>query len=194
MDIAALRDAVIAETGAPHLSAMIERAVKSVILTAHKSGYYLRDLVSDNNVIPGSPSTEVSQALPTRFRMFDCIELVDLSTGVRLEKKFDVVTPDSSLQFDGSRLSYCYWVEGSNVILKSYDVIQRISWSWYQNPDLSATNKTTWITTDYEQDLIDGACAYVYLKRGDKSSAQIYASLWSDHLRKIVAENTVIQI
>jgi len=194
MDIAALTAAVISETGKPHQSALIERAVKSVILKAHQSDYYQRDLTSDDNVVPGSPAIAVVEELPTRFRKFESIELLDASTGVSLGKYFDPVLPSSSLQYDGNLIPYHYWVEGANVKLFSEISIDRLGWSWYQNPDLSTTAKTTWITANYEQDIIDGASAYVYLKAGDKSSASIYADFFNGFIRRLRAENLLVQI
>lgn len=194
MDIATLTAAVISETGKPHMSALVERAVKSIVLRAHQSDYYPRDLVSDNAVVPGSPSTTVIEALPDRWRKFESIELLDASTGVSLEKYFNAVLPSSAMQFDGTVFPYCYWVEGTNVKLFSEVSIDRLGWYWYANPDLSTTAKTTWITENYEQDIIDGASAYVYLKAGDKDSASIYANFFASFIARLRAENLIVQL
>jgi len=190
MDLAALIAAVTEDTGRPEASkaGLISRAVSYTVLRAHQTDFYPRDRVFDGNVVPVSPSTAVIQALPTRWRKFDQIEIVDLSTGVSLGKKLSLQTPDDTEYFDGTELPNYYWVAGDNVHMFSTTTIQRVAWWWYQNPDLSTTSKSTWITNQWPQTIIDGAVAYVHAKLGDKSMSDTYIQLFQDALRTIRAE------
>ena len=200
MDIQALKDAVIEETGRPDKAAMIERAVKAIVLIAHNYDSYPQDRVSAI-VVPGVAGKIVTEALPTRWRVFEIIAPL-AADGTTLKKKFKRRSPDNTMAFEGTNLTEHFHVAGQTVVMESLDEIVNIGWSFFQDPDISTLAKTTWITLKYGQELIDGANAYVYKKLGDEKTAKDYRDLWlgnprlriEGHLDKITRENLIEDI
>ena len=174
-------DNVEAETNRVDKTAMITRAVKAVILKAHALDYFPQDRVSAV-ITPSSPGLIVTEALPTRWRKFDIIAPLS-SAGVSLKKKFTRRDPDDMMYFDGERISDHFHVVGSNVIMESEDSIVKVGWTYYTYPEVSTLSSSTWMTLRYEQELTDGALAYVYKKLGDESTARDYRDLWQGNAR-----------
>ena len=195
MDLAAIASAVLDETGRPEKATMVARAVKAVVLKAHETDYFPQDLVVGSATTPaGGVSTLTSAALPSRFRKFSSIEVVS-SAGASFSPRvfLPFKTPDNILQFDGTELNSYAYLAGSVVILKHSSDIAKYRMTYWAAPDVSATDKTTWITSNssYEQDLIDGACAYVYRKLGDTDTVRGYLQMWQEFQARLRAENMI---
>lgn len=189
MNLSDIRAAVLEETNRTDKSAMILRAVRSIVLQAHRIEDFQRDLVKDNAVYPASPGNDILVSLPTRWRRFERIDIVDLATGVFTGNKYSWIEPDDNNQFNPALLPNYYWVEGAQVKLTSYTAASRLAWWYYADPDLAQDTASTWITTRYSQDIIDGAIGYVYRKLGDTESARNYLQLWAEFRQRLVADN-----
>lgn len=189
-----IKDAVLIETGRVDKDALIERAVKNIVLMAHKIDFFPEDRKVDDNVVPGTPALVISEALPLRWRKFSLIEPLT-SGGIRYateyKRHFHVKDPENIFDFNNEIVTEYFYVLGQTVVMESDTQIDRLRWVWYEYPDIATMSNSTWLTNLYEQELIDGVCAYVYRKLGDIASARSYHDLWREHRQRIQSEHLI---
>ena len=87
------------------------------------------------------------------------------------------------MYFEGDNITEHFHVIDGFVVCESKDTIVNVGWTYYTYPDVATLNKESWLQTLYEQELIDGALAWVYKKLGDETTAKGYRDLWSGNPR-----------
>lgn len=203
MDIDELVAAVEIDTGRPDKSALIGRSVRAMVLKAHQLDYFPQDRVSEIKTA-GTPAKSITEALPTRWRKFELVRpLTTLDVPVLGIHKFTRKVPDNIFNFDGDVQPNYYYVIGSTVFMESTQQIDKFNWVFFQHPTVVAGTATTWITLQYEQELIDLCNSYVYKQLGDNVSSKLNLELWNGdprirgdkgHAGRIIAENMIEEL
>ena len=193
MDIAGIIAEVIVQTGRSDKTALITQAAKAMVLKAHSLDFFPRDRV-ESNILAVSPTAanEVSVTLPARWRRFNYIFQCD-STGRPISGHvgFTRVDAEDVFLFDTRRRNEVYYVVGENVKMLNYNrEISHYRWAYFAYPDVSTTNKETWMTKNdmLAQAIIDGTTWYVHKKLEHQTSARIEMENWNEWKGIILAE------
>ena len=191
--LATLLTEALAQSGRPDKTAVLTAAIKQMVFNAHRRDFFPKDRVKAI-VTPAAPAVTITEALPTRWRKFSYIRPLN-SSEATLNKVFTRKDPGDVFSFEGYTVPEYYYVLGTNVFMESADSIVKLEWCYYVNPDLSSPTATTWVTENYEQEIIDGALGYMYKKLGDTKTAREFIDLWiNTHLPRILGENLVESI
>ncbi len=192
MNIKELIAAVESETGRPDLtsSGLIGRTVRSTILRAHKKEFFIRDIVEDLLKGLKPESTTLVMNLPPLWRKFSVLRPVD-SSGVPLVEKLTYRDIDDVFTAKGVLEQNIYYVSGASFTINTPTVIENLYCAFWQLPDLSNELKATWITEQYDQMIIDGACEHVYRKTGNDKSAKAHKSLWEEQVAENLMQNLI---
>ncbi len=193
-----MKAAVLSEIKRPDQTALISSAVNAMVLKAHSVDFFPRDLVESNVITVGTPGTEVSEALPTRWRKFNYIFQTG-STGLILagHKGFENVDAADRFQWDTSAKNEIYYVAGSNVKLKNFKTsISYIKYGYFEYPDVSNDALNTWMTSNVmlERAILDMAIRYIHLKLGDATRARSEELNWVEWKATILAEALISSV
>lgn len=161
---------VVAQTKRPDLTAVTQAAIRTATLRAHHVDFFPRDLAEGAlTYTPSSTATFYQftnlSSLLTRPRSLKFVQGLDNVTSVPVET-YEYREIDDLYDSDGNRRPSVYTLVGDT--LRVYPLLATGSATafYYQNPNVSGLEYSSWIADTYPDDLAMWAAAIVFARTG----------------------------
>ena len=170
----------VSQTRRPEINAVTEAAVRSATLRAHHVDFFPRDLTSHIlQATPNSPGVVNIQnisSLLTRLRSVKSVRILDpnLIPAIQLEYR-DL---DDLYTRDGNHRPHVYTLLGDTLRLFSHSTQNHIEIFFYQNPNLTGLQYSSWIATLYPDEIAAWAATIVFARTGFAEMANQFNQLY----------------
>lgn len=172
-----LRELTIELTKRPELVALTESAVRTATLRAHHTDFFRRDLIQatmNYTVVADAYFYNFPNLTDTLPRLRTMKNIYGVTMEGHQIEQLEYRESDDLYNSDGNYRRYVYTLIGDT--LRVYpDLPTGILHAYYfQNPDVSSSNYTSWIANTYPDDLAGWAAAIVMARTGFLEMAKTY--------------------
>ena len=175
---------VMSLTNRPDLVNETNLAVKAATLKAHHSDDYIRDFSEYSITFSGADY----------YQSLDFKNVVPLWRKPRYIRKFNLDTslpgdflkyiePEKVVDEFGASRQDIYYVAGSNIQIRSSNLLQYILVGAYCNPVVVPANFNSWIADDYPFAIIYEAAAIIFKTVGYDEQVPVYRQMVAEQLQ-----------
>jgi hypothetical protein len=178
---AELESLVIEQTRRPEISSVTKAAIRTATLRAHHTDFFPRDLASGpltytlSSIAQFYDFPNISQTL-LRLRSLKLIHGIDAVTSVPVEQ-LEFREADDLFDADGNRRPHIYTLVGDTLRIYFSAPTGAATAFFYQNPQTSEAQYSSWIADTYPDELAAWAAGIVFARTGFTEMAQQFQEL-----------------
>ena len=175
----------------PDMQKQVEARVRGAIHWAHKSDYYIRDRITQIQVVQ-DPAKVMRLQLPPRWRQFEVIRPLDITgnpitlcTDTPDQLGYQEIDPRTLRDYRGQDERNYFYVAGDVLNIVSDVEPYQFFFMYYALPDVRDEDALTWITEQY-QDLIEHrALSVLYSMLGNMELRNTHKQLENELLEQM---------
>ena len=178
---AELESLVIEQTRRPEISSVTKAAIRTATLRAHHTDFFPRDLASGpltytlSSIAQFYDFPNISQTL-LRMRSLKLIHGIDAVTSAPVEQ-LEFREADDLFDQDGNRRPHIYTLVGDTLRIYFSAPTGAATAFFYQNPQTSEAQYSSWIADTYPDELAAWAAGIVFARTGFTEMAQQFQEL-----------------
>lgn len=185
----------VEQTRRPEIPDITSAAVRTATLRAHHVDFFPRDMsLGSLSYVPSGTMfydfPNISQSL-SRLRSIKHMQSFEVGTG-RPTEQLEFREQDDIYDRDGNRRPSIYTLLGDT--LRAFPMSQtgELGVFYYQNPNTTEAQYSSWIADTYPDELAVWAAAIVFARTGFAEMAQQYMQLHVDPFRSMLVESHLL--
>lgn len=178
---AELESLVVEQTRRPEISSVTKAAIRTATLRAHHTDFFPRDLAQGpllytlSSIAQFYDFPNISQTL-LRMRSLKLIHGIDAVTSAPVEQ-LEFREADDLFDVDGNRRQHIYTLVGDTLRVYFSAPTGAATAFFYQNPQTSEAQYSSWIADTYPDELAAWAAGIVFARTGFTEMAQQFQEL-----------------
>lgn len=186
---------VEAQTRRPEIPDITKAAIRTAVLRAHHTDFFPRDLVEGPLSYVASSQTFVDfpsvSASLLRLREIKFVQMLDAITSVPVEQ-LEYRQNDDLYDSDGNRRPHVYTLVGDTLRIYPSRNTGNVSVFYFQNPDVSEAQFSSWIADLYPDDIAYWAAAIVFARSGFAEQAQQMHEVYVKSFKEILVASHLL--
>lgn len=191
MNVAQLTARAQQELKRPDMADRLKALVRQTIIKVHNASEFQKDLVEELVAVP-SPSTNMRLLCPPRLRRFLAVYPADSLGSIyptrNPEGGYLFVQPNELVTQSGRQMVDIAYVAATTLNIRSGLAPSHLLMQYFQEPDVSDDNCSTWITQQYADLIMEGVRSRYYMSvNSDLQRGEI--ALFNDSLEALISQH-----